>query len=338
MQAVRSKEYNAVDIFKFICAILVVLIHTKPFENVFWIDAAIGILTRFAVPYFFISSAFFLFKRLSISENKNAVYKNYFVRLTRFYLIWFLIFNVVSAFRGNSYNVFGYIRQFFFCTNGSPLWFMSALIWASLFVFLLEKVISKKKTLVIACLFWILGYAFSTLRVVLVGNIIFDSINNSVVSFIGTQNGLFFAFPYVALGSVLADKQSIKKEHLFNVTGIIVSLMLLSVESLFAVTILHSDLTFLWLSALPLAYFTMKLTLTMEIGWNIDFYYIRKSSTLLYVIHVLVMRFINDVISQYNIVDTYNLIYFFATIFVSLLLVFVIVSLSKRYKIVKYIM
>ena len=67
----KTEEYSSVDIFKFFCAILVVAIHTKPFENIFWLDAAIGILTRFAVPYFFVSSAYFLFIKLRVTQNPS---------------------------------------------------------------------------------------------------------------------------------------------------------------------------------------------------------------------------------------------------------------------------
>ena len=38
------------------------LIHTKPFENNFWLNSGVGMITRFAVPYFFaISVSNFLF-------------------------------------------------------------------------------------------------------------------------------------------------------------------------------------------------------------------------------------------------------------------------------------
>ena len=60
----KRKSYPGVDIFKMACAILVMIIHTKPFENIFWIDAGIGMVTRFAVPYFFTVSGYFLYKKV----------------------------------------------------------------------------------------------------------------------------------------------------------------------------------------------------------------------------------------------------------------------------------
>ncbi len=333
----KKTEYNLVDIFKLICAVLVVIIHTKPFESVFWIDAAIGIVTRFAVPYFFTSSSYFLFKKILGSENKEKIYIQYFKRLIRFYLVWYIAFNTVSFFKGYIYHPVEYIKQFAFSTNGSPLWFLCALIWASLFVYLLSNKINKKAIMVIAALSWIVGYIFSTLRVLFVGNYFFDLVNNSVISFIGTQNGLFFAFPYVAMGALLAES-TITKANKLNAIGILCSMLLLSLESIVAVMVLHADLTFLWLSALPLAYFTIKFTLTNNLNINIDFYVVRKVSTLLYVTHVMFMQSVKFVIMRFEVNDPYNLWCFVGTLSVSLLCSYLLVRLSKRCSLIKYVM
>lgn len=58
--AVTKKDFAAVDLFKMVCAVLVMLIHTKLFENNFWLDAGGGMGTRFAIPFFFVASGYFL--------------------------------------------------------------------------------------------------------------------------------------------------------------------------------------------------------------------------------------------------------------------------------------
>ena len=64
----ENKNYNAIDLTKFIMAIFVVIIHTNPLlsftnGNTFW-DLLIDRLTDLAVPFFFMASAFFLFKKM----------------------------------------------------------------------------------------------------------------------------------------------------------------------------------------------------------------------------------------------------------------------------------
>ena len=109
----RKKQYAAVDVFKFLCALLVILIHTKPFENHFWLDAGVGLITRFAVPYFFMSSAVFLFKKIDKSKHPYKDYGKYFLRLLRFYAIWFVICNVIEIITTRSIqHPLWYIKQF----------------------------------------------------------------------------------------------------------------------------------------------------------------------------------------------------------------------------------
>lgn len=54
----KREQYPAVDCFKFICCILIIAIHAKPFASNYWLDAGVGLVTRFAVPYFFVATGF----------------------------------------------------------------------------------------------------------------------------------------------------------------------------------------------------------------------------------------------------------------------------------------
>ena len=71
MQEERAKKtnYNAIDLGKFICAILVVTIHVKPFgANGSEVFTFLNLflkqyIARIAVPFFFITSGFLLFRK-----------------------------------------------------------------------------------------------------------------------------------------------------------------------------------------------------------------------------------------------------------------------------------
>ena len=60
-----KKKYGAIDIAKYVSALLVVCIHTFPFYevsvrlNAYWIQT----VCRLAVPFFFVSSGFFFFRK-----------------------------------------------------------------------------------------------------------------------------------------------------------------------------------------------------------------------------------------------------------------------------------
>ena len=63
-----NNQYDSVDIVKFVFSILVIGIHTSPFSFNIWLDRGFGIVTRLCVPFFFTTSAFFLFKNGGVQK------------------------------------------------------------------------------------------------------------------------------------------------------------------------------------------------------------------------------------------------------------------------------
>lgn len=324
------KEYKAVDIFKLVCAALVVAIHVKPFESSFWLDAGVGLLTRFAVPYFFCASAYFLLVKLRRIENLSAKCRAvgaYALRLLRLYAVWYVIYAVISAVRGYIHSAPYYILQFFLPTNGSPLWFLPALIYGVAIVFLLGLILNDKAVFIISCAFLLSGYMLSTLGIMFENADPYIWLHNNVLSVIGTQNGLFFAFPYVALAMVCSGYEFTKK-YGRDILGMASSFLLLAAESLAAVILVHSKLTFLWLSALPLTYFTFRLTLTLTVPLKLDYAAIRKMSTAVYVSHPLIMTLLGSLFAAAAIRDGTNLLLFVFTLVLSAAFSYGIVKLA----------
>ena len=325
-----NREYAAVDIFKMVCAILVMLIHTKPFENVFWIDAGIGMVTRFAVPFFFTVSGYFLFKTARrVPSKKWMIVGRYLLRLIRFYAIWYVVFRLVDGLLSGSFQSFGYyIKHFFFTSDGSPLWFMNALIWAVIIVSVLTSCLRTKVVFCMGIFFLIIGYSVSTMLGVS-GDTWIVQILKPITNLIGIQNGLFFAFPYVAMGAYLSE-QNLKEDHRKNILGIVLFFVLLGAESLVAVMKLNAPLTFLWLSALPMTWFVAKLTLTIELPDKPFYYVLRKISTLFYVLHVVVFKILQKVIVASGIHDPANLLLTIATFLITSAVSYLILLLSRK--------
>lgn len=340
-----KRELAAVDIFKFFCALLVIAIHTKPFINHFWLDAGIGVVTRFAVPYFFLSSAYFLFTRMEGKDFSACkdIYLQYFVRLLRFYAIWFILFRFYDGFFNQScHGTLWYLKQFVFPTDGSPLWFVAALVWGTFLVFVLNSVLRNKTVVfVISIIFLLIGYSLSTMLNETGSSVPVVWLNQTIIPAIGTQNGFFFAFPYVAMGALMAGRV-FEKKYLRDLCGTAFFLGLLGVEAVAAVKVFHAPLTFLWLSAVPMTFFVMRFTLTIDLKSRPIFYYIRKMSTLIYVVHVLVFKTFQHLFAAtgFDRIDSENLCLFFAVVMVSSALAYVLVEFSRRRGLgfLKYIM
>ena len=69
-----EKQYKSLDFTKFVCAILIIVLHTAPFSSYSKVltFGLRNIVTIIAVPFFFASSGFVLFK-FSIVYSKNAI-------------------------------------------------------------------------------------------------------------------------------------------------------------------------------------------------------------------------------------------------------------------------
>jgi len=140
-------RYKGLDVLKCICAFLVVCIHAR-FPGIF--GNYFLVITRAAVPVFFMISGFF-YEKLAA---KNNVRKKILQILTMFIganIIYFLFDFIVSVFSGNS--IYDWLRlnvtfkkliegllfnaSFF----GEHLWYLSAICYVMIVISLLRRYI-----------------------------------------------------------------------------------------------------------------------------------------------------------------------------------------------------
>ena len=68
----RNKNYTGIDCFRFLAAFLIIAIHTSPLGSF----SAVGdfvltrVIARVAVPFFFMTSGFFMISRYARDEKK----------------------------------------------------------------------------------------------------------------------------------------------------------------------------------------------------------------------------------------------------------------------------
>ncbi len=160
-----KKRNNSIDLFRYVCAVLVVIIHTEPFYTGEW--AGLGIflkefLARIAVPFFFAVSGYFLF--LKIDQDGKAPFRSAW-RLTKVYLFWsipYLLLNLwvlrkdIPAFFGRT------VTDLFIHGTSSHFWFFPALIYATLIVAFIYKTVGWKPLAVAAVVLYIVGVVGSS--------------------------------------------------------------------------------------------------------------------------------------------------------------------------------
>lgn len=143
-----SNRNNSIDIFRYICALMVVVLHTSPF---FDLNEYLGyflaqIIPRVAVPFFFSISGYFYIKNY---KNSTKSYIIYIKRLLKTYILWsviYIIYNfIINPISGNLCKVLEeIIFSFFIKGSNYHLWFFPALIYATTITSILLKLKLEK--------------------------------------------------------------------------------------------------------------------------------------------------------------------------------------------------
>ena len=93
----KDKRNNSIDIFRLVCALLVVAIHTHPFAD---INEYVGyfctsVLTRIAVPFFFCVSGYYYVEKLE--KIGLRAFKDTSKKILKIYIVWSIIYSVINV-------------------------------------------------------------------------------------------------------------------------------------------------------------------------------------------------------------------------------------------------
>lgn len=339
----EKKTYDAIDIAKLISALLVVSIHTFPFidinENANFI--LVSIIARLAVPFFFITSGYFFFRKLDFHKKWNdkeniQKWKHYVWRLFKLYIIWsviYLPYNFVLLHNKGFVwtDIIRYIRDFLFTGSFYHLWFLPALLFAVSMVYLLVFQIGMKKTLFISLILYIIG---------MLGNIYQPFINtipgissvfHMYIQIFGTtRNGLFFGMIFIALGCYVARyKVPMEANQLSLYTGIGIILLVIECVTL-KINGLIQDLSSMYLMLVPCVLFIFIRLLRVEMKHRPMYGTFRVLSLLIYVSHMLFAQLFIWMIPDMN-----SFLFYVLTIGCSFLFSYLIYHLSKHYTLLK---
>lgn len=275
----EQKEINrTVDLAKLVMAVLVIGIHTEPFGFSIWLDRGFGMLTRLCVPFFFMASAYFCFKKAGNSV-LGAV-----KRIGILYIVWSLIylpFDIGDLARMSARDI---ILRFLWNGNEHALWYLCGSMIGLLIFSALLRVFKPGYVLAIGLALLVIGCAKST------WSPFFSAVlHTDIPNRLGYRNGLFYGFPYSALGMYMAKNTRWEKRNVkLDIAGFAVSLAALAGESVIFIFVYNTNTTILWLSVFPMAYFFFSLVskIRIEIKKSSSLF-LRRMSTLLYVSHGL---------------------------------------------------
>ncbi|WP_226534893.1 acyltransferase [Fictibacillus halophilus] len=209
----------SIDFIKFFAILAVVIIHIFPldgFTGYFMIDN----IARFAVPFFFAASGYFFAQKMIQKDASFYYLKGYVKKLSKIYFVWLIFYAIYDVLlillKGNDiqedlnkyFDKFTLLNVFYYGkgTSGYQLWFLTALIWSTIivYIFIRFKKISILFVLsIILNLIGLLGQAYT---------MFFDLPVST------TRDALFFGLFYTTLGVVFAVNIHFKKIR--KITGI----------------------------------------------------------------------------------------------------------------------
>ena len=321
----KVKNYNGIDVVKFLCSILVVAIHIPvlngpyggelssagEYTNMFFKEA----VCRIGVPFFFVCSGFLLFDKMPAGTLDVDRVKRYCFKMLRLFGMW---------------------STLLFIGTSEHLWYLRAAVVGITFLSICTYYRMGMKWLVmIACVFYGLGLLedsyYGLLEPLISGGlprriyIVYDLVVAT------PRNGLFMGYIFVLIGYLFA-RYKIRIKTPAALTGFLVSLLCLCAEALLVERYGSSLDNNMYLSLLPAAFFLFAFALSLSLRDRPIYSTLRTMGVLVYFLHMFInvgIGFVKKVLHKVLNFDIQPF-QFFITLSVTLLIAFGIDRLSRK--------
>lgn len=221
MENIKEKSidsnYRLIDLLKFICAFLVIGIHTRPFQassnlldRLFYYD-----ISNYAVPFFYACTGYFLIAKAS-EENLHAKLIFRCKKILRICFIWSAIYlpltisGWITEGGLNPTYLILCLRNFVFVGENFyswTLWYLNGLVFALLLIGILLKNFSIKQISSIGVFAYLVGIGLTMLNGHLENLPLFLArpIELYFYVFVTTRNGLFQSLVFLTFGMLMAE-------------------------------------------------------------------------------------------------------------------------------------
>jgi len=331
----KKEAYTGIDYFRIIAVFLIVAIHTSPLAT--YSDTADFILTRIiartAVPFFFMTSGFFLVSEYNYNSDKL---KNFMKQTTLIYAIAIALYLPVNIYNGYFLEdnlLPNIIKDIVFDGTFYHLWYLPAAIIGAVTSWLLVKKIGLK---------WAFGVTAALYMIGLFGDSYFGF--SKQIPFLKvlytnlfelsdyTRNGILFAPVFFVLGSIIASK----KWHLTlrnSLIGLAITFPLMLSEGL----LLHR-----WGVQRHDSMYIMLIPCMFFLYTAITYWRGRRNSTvrtlalIIYIIHpmmIIVVRGVAKILGLQALLIDNSLIHYLVVGVTSAVVAFIIVELKAQIKV-----
>lgn len=314
-----DKSYTGIDFFRMIAALLIIAIHTSPLGTYSeWGDFILTrVIARMAVPFFFMTSGFFLISRYSFKADRLCA----FVRKTAWiYAVAIVLYIPVNLYNGyfNKENLLpNIIKDIVFDGTLYHLWYLPASITGGALAWYLVRRLGFRRAFAVAAALYLTGlfgdsYYGLTEKIPVISE--FYTLCFQVSDY--TRNGIFFAPVFFLLGGWIAEGRT-RLRQATAWTMFLCMLLFMLAEGL----ILHSFQLqrhdSMYLSLVPCMYFLFHALLYFRGKPHV---WLRDVSLLVYIIHpmmIVVIRMAAKVLHLQALLVENSAVHFLAVVVTS---------------------
>lgn len=330
----KNKGYVGIDYFRVIAAFLIVAIHTSPFASFSETGDFIftRIIARVAVPFFFMTSGFFVISRYARNAKLGAFIKRTAVIYGAAILLYIPV-NIYNGYFRMDNLLPNMIKDLVFDGTLYHLWYLPASMIGAVIAWYLVKSLHYPKAMITASVLYFIGlfgdsYYGVAERIACI-NSFYDKLFQ-VTDY--TRNGVFFAPIFFIIGEFIADNSRSQIALEKNILGFAVSFAMMCGEALI---LHHFDLQrhdSMYVFLLPCMYFLFHILLHYK-GKRLAS--LRTVSLLIYIIHPLMIVIIRLIARQFRLQEIFvenSIVHYVSVCFTSALVSWGLTLLWKKYK------
>jgi hypothetical protein len=331
----KRKSYPAVDLMKYAGSIMVIMIHCEPLipqsEINFFIK---NIICRIAVPFFFVSSAFFLRKGM---QTRPEYLKKYLMRLLKSYILWSILFLPmgidwiyqnqpvpIELFPAALLVGFVHIGTYY------HLWYIPAFILSVVFIVNLLKRFSYQIVFGLSLILYLFG-SLETYYGLLPSGWFKEFFDLVIRLTFTTRNGLFFGMIFTLIGFFIYDnrkKLSRIEKHSTSFLWFFGSLFVL--EGLWLFHIRRLDMNFIWM-LVPLSFFLFLWLLSRKLKQRPYLKKLRERSHYYYFIHPICIVLVEETGKAFKLsLLSYGMVSFLIILFLTHGFATVLINIRNR--------
>lgn len=315
----RKSHYKGIDYFRIFAALLVVAIHTSPLSS--FSETGDFILTRIigriAVPFFFMTSGFFLFSGDGEPSEKLKRFMKKTLILYIIAMILYIPINIYNSYFNADFILIKIIQDITFNGTLYHLWYFPAAIAGACLACQLIKRFGYKAAFGILAALYIVGLLGDSYYGLAIKLPLLQSFYSNIFQICDyTRNGIFFAPIFFALGAVIARRRVRKMPNaLIGLFSISLALLVIEGLGLHQLNVQRHDSMYIML--IPCMYYLFLLLLCLKGSIKLP---TRTISLVIYIVHplmIIAVRMFGKIFGLEKYLINNSLIHYFTVLCLS---------------------